>query len=196
MSSKSFRRRFALFILVGLMSAALLGCGEPEYKPAAIQEGVDRCVECNMLIADDEHAAQIVLKDGKVLKFDDIGDLFVYKKKQSLGDTIGAQFVRDRGTLDWIKLESAAFVYDPQFRTPMAYGVLSFKSKADAEKFVQEQGKGRLLTAEELETRAWESAKMNSPMHGNSPMQGNSPSHGNSPMNGHPSPDTKESMHK
>jgi copper chaperone NosL len=144
-------------VMLLLLGAALAGCGgKTEYKPAAIQEGVDRCVECNMLIADDHNATQILLKDGKSLKFDDIGDLFLHVKKHQLEEQIGARFVRDYRTMEWLELKDAFFVYDASFRTPMAYGIYSFKVKADAEKFIQEQGKGKLMTADELAQHSWD----------------------------------------
>jgi copper chaperone NosL len=37
----------------------------------------------------------------------------------------------------------------------MAYGVESFKSKQAAQKFVQKQGKGKIMTAKQLETHVW-----------------------------------------
>jgi copper chaperone NosL len=148
-------KKWLVFIV---MLVVLAGCGAgTDYKPVAIQEGVDHCAECNMMIADDQHAVQILLKDGKSLKFDDIGDLFVHKTKHQLENQIGAQFVRDYHTLEWLKLEDAFYAYDESFRSPMAFGVYSFKTKADAEKFIQEQGKGKLMTSAELANHTWES---------------------------------------
>jgi copper chaperone NosL len=164
------RFTFGAVTMVLPLAAALTGCGgQTEYKPAAIQEGVDRCVECNMLIADDHHATQILLKDGKSLKFDDIGDLFLHKKKHQLEEQVGAEFVRDYRTTEWLELKNAFFVYDASFRTPMAYGIYSFKTKADAEKFIQEQGKGKLMTSADLEKHSWD-RNMDSMKHMSSPM--------------------------
>ncbi len=37
---------------------------------------------------------------------------------------------------DWVSLEDATYVYDKTITTPMAYNVISFKNKKDAESFV------------------------------------------------------------
>lgn len=133
------------------------GCGSKTYKPAAIKEGVDKCEVCQMLIKDDQNATEIVLKDGKTLKFDDIGDMFVWLKKNGR-DQAGALFVRDYNTKEWLELDKAAFVYEPAIKTPMSYGVVSFKSEADADAFIKQQGSGQRMTAKDLDTHDWQRA--------------------------------------
>lgn len=152
-----FKRIFILAVASMLILAA--GCGRSESgkpKPVPINEGVDKCEVCNMLISDDQHATQIILKDGRALKFDDIGDLFAWTEKNGTDD-VSVRYVRDYHTKEWIELEAAHFVYDPSFKTPMGYGVYSFKEKADAETFIEEQQTGTLMTAADLENHSWES---------------------------------------
>ncbi|MFD0870615.1 nitrous oxide reductase accessory protein NosL [Paenibacillus residui] len=159
----------SVFILLSVMVMIMASaCGKKEeYTPAAINEGVDRCEVCNMMIADDHNATQIVLKDGRSLKFDDIGDLFVWTKKNGL-DQVGQRFVRDYHSKEWLKLEDAYYAYDSTFKTPMAFGVYSFKDKADAEKFIEEQGKGVLMSAADLDSHSWESNMEHGHDHGHS----------------------------
>ncbi|GIP34401.1 nitrous oxide reductase accessory protein NosL [Paenibacillus sp. J2TS4] len=187
-------KKMMLLILSSLVVLVAAGCGKKEdYKPVAINEGVDRCEVCNMLIEDDHNATQLILKDGKPLKFDDLGDLFVWTKEHGL-DEVGQRFVRDYHSLEWLKLEEAYYVYDKTFQTPMAFGVYSFKDKASAEKFIEEQGKGTLMSASELDSHSWEP---NMDMmkghghdhegHGNGQSEGSEESHGsdNSHGDGH-----------
>lgn len=147
--------------LIGLLgtlalTAALAGCGDTAAaKPAAIQAGVDKCDVCNMMVPDDHNATEIVLKDGKTLKFDDIGCEHVWTEKNGK-DQISAEFVRDYHSKEWVNLEKASFVYDKNFKTPMAYGIYSFKDQQSAQGFLNEQGKGKLMTAKELESHSWE----------------------------------------
>lgn len=143
-----------LFSMVVLM-LVIAGCSKKQFEPVPIMEGVDRCVVCNMLIADDQHATEIILKDGKPLKFDDIGDMFVWTKENGK-DNVAVQYVRDYHTKEWIKIEEAAFVYDKSFKTPMAYGVFSFKDNKQAEMFIEENKSGKLMTLKDLETHHWE----------------------------------------
>lgn len=133
----------------------LAGCGKTEYEPVAIDEAVDKCPVCNMAVADDEFAVEIILKSKKALKFDDLGDLFVWRGQNGTKD-IGEQFVRDYRTKEWVKLGEATYVYEKSIRTPMAFNVISFKEKKAAEDFIAQEGKGQLLTAKDLEGRKWE----------------------------------------
>jgi copper chaperone NosL len=55
----------------------------------------------------------------------------------------------------WIKLEDAYYAYHKEFWTPMAYGVVSFAKKEDAEKFVAEQGKGEVFDFNQLLNHKW-----------------------------------------
>ncbi|WP_054958089.1 nitrous oxide reductase accessory protein NosL [Paenibacillus dakarensis] len=150
-----------MWILVTLSLLVMLtaGCGgDTKFEPAAIDENADKCAVCNMQVKDDQHAVQIVLKDSKVLKFDDLGDLFKWKQNNGT-DQIGAEFVRDYNTKEWIHLQEASYVYDKSIRTPMAYGVISFQKKEDAEKFVSEHGAGTVMSSSDLDSHTWESDK-------------------------------------
>lgn len=166
-------KKHAVLLLAFIMIAAvaLSGCGKKEYKPVAINPAVDKCEVCHMLIADDYNATEIILKDGKPLKFDDIGDMYVWLKKNGT-DTVGAKFVRDYNTKDWIQLENATFVYDKTNKTPMAFGVYSFKNEQAADAFIKEKGAGKKLKAQELDSHTWErDMDMMKGQHGGSGMQ-------------------------
>ncbi|MCR8964030.1 nitrous oxide reductase accessory protein NosL [Brevibacillus halotolerans] len=149
------KKTHMIWASIALVSALMTGCGGQSAQPVAINESVDKCDICNMQIADDHNATEIILKDGKALKFDDIGDLFAWIKKNGT-EKIDVKFVRDYHTKEWMNLNDATFTYDKEFKTPMAYGVYSFKDKQSAEAFVKEQGKGQILTADQLNSHNWE----------------------------------------
>lgn len=148
---KGLRRSVWVIAMLLFLSA----CGGEKYEPQAINEETDVCVICKMAIKDDEYATQIVTKDGQSLKFDDIGCLNTWKKENGT-DTIGAAFVRDYNTKQWLRYEEAYYVYDPSYKTPMAYGVVSFEKEVDAKAFIEEQGTGKFMTAEDLTNHSWE----------------------------------------
>jgi copper chaperone NosL len=77
-------------------------------------------------------------------------------------------YVRDYNDKEWIEFNKASYVYDESLRTPMAYGVVSFKDKAAAEAFVKEQGVGTVLSAGDLASHEWKqnTDMMNMDMHG------------------------------
>ena len=141
----------ALFLMVS-------ACGANKYEPVAIDESVDKCAICNMQIKDDAFATQLTTTKGKTFKFDDIGDMNEWKLKNK-NEKIGAAYVRDYNNKAWIPYEQAYYLYSADFKSPMAYGVYSFKDKESAEKFKEEQGKGEVMTAAELDNHKWEQNK-------------------------------------
>ncbi|AZK48128.1 nitrous oxide reductase accessory protein NosL [Paenibacillus lentus] len=151
-------KKWSLALIIMLTFTMLVGCGQDKYAAQAINEDVDVCVVCNMQVKDDAFATQIVTKDGKSLKFDDLGCMYEWKKENGTDD-IGGDYVRDYNDKEWIEVSKATYVYDASIRTPMAYGVISFKDKASAEAFVAEQGIGQVLRAEELANHAWEQSQ-------------------------------------
>jgi len=138
-----------------LIAVLLAGCGGEKYEPRPVNEAADVCFHCNMAVEDGPFAVQIVTKEKRYLLFDDIGCMNEWKKEYGT-DTIGAQYVRDYHTLEWIPYEKAHYVYDPSFKTPMAYGIVSFADESDALAFISEQGKGTLMTAVDLANHSWQ----------------------------------------
>ncbi|WGV61340.1 nitrous oxide reductase accessory protein NosL [Brevibacillus brevis] len=139
------------------ISLLMVGCGSEEPKPVDIAEGVDKCDLCKMHVPNDYNATEIVLKDGKALKFDDLGCMNNWMKENGT-DNVAVQFVRDYYTAEWTKAEKATYAYDKDFKTPMTYGIYSFKEKSAADSFVQEQKKGIVMSADELKNHSWENS--------------------------------------
>ena len=137
------------------MGLFLMGCGTEEAQPAAIEEGVDECEICHMHIADDHHATQILLNDGRALKFDDIGCMNEWAHENGV-EHVHVQYVRDYNTNEWVNAEEASFAYDSSYQTPMGYGIYSFQDQASAQNFVKEKGTGKVLTFEDLASHSWE----------------------------------------
>src|SRR5690625_764561 len=126
-----------------------------KYEPEDIDPETDVCEVCAMAVADDRHATQIILKNDRALKFDDLGCLYAWIEENGEED-IGAKFVRDYHTEEWILLEEATYVFGEQIETPMAYGIISFKDKSDAKEYMEEKSYGELLSSEELADHKWE----------------------------------------
>ncbi|BCB04205.1 nitrous oxide reductase accessory protein NosL [Bacillus sp. KH172YL63] len=130
------------------------GCGKKDMSPRDINPEVDTCIVCNMSIVHEDYAAQAVLANGDKLIFDDIGCLVQYAIEQQ-EDAVGASYVKEYETDKWIDSNTAYFVYDQEFWTPMSYGVLAFSTKNGAEAFMKEEGKGKLMTPEDLSEHEW-----------------------------------------
>lgn len=141
-----------------ILSVGVVGCGGQAAQPVAIDEKVDRCDVCHMMVKDDQFAVELVQKNDKVLKFDDLGCLVKWTNNNG-EDQVETQFVRDYHSEEWVELADATYVFDKDIVTPMAYNVISFKAKSDAESFLEKQGRGELLTSEDLDKHVWEQNK-------------------------------------
>lgn len=148
------KRLLSILLILVIMA----GCSnEQSFEPVEIDPEVDVCEVCNMSLSNEAYVTQLFSKDGDVFLFDDIGCMFEYveKDKQIARDNIEVEYVRDLKTLDWIEVDKAYYVYNPDFWTPMAFGIVSFESEEHAKAFVQEQGKGEILNYEQLLEHKW-----------------------------------------
>lgn len=145
-------------IVVLLLLGILVSCGkEQTYEPKEIDPEIDVCAVCNMSVASEMFATQLILKDGDVYKYDDIGCMIEMIETDSrfTEDNIAKKYVRDVETGDWVELEDAFYVYHPDIWTPMAYGVVSFATKEKAIQFMEEEGVGEMLDYAQLKKHPW-----------------------------------------
>lgn len=155
------RRSYLLVVILAVFALFLAACGDDNGTndtvalATEIDPDTDVCEICAMAIADDQHATQIVLENDRVLKFDDLGCLYEWKEDNG-EDEIGAEFVRDFLTEEWIQVEDATYVFDEDIDTPMAYGIISFKDATDAESYIEDHDAGELLEPADLEDHKWE----------------------------------------
>jgi len=146
-----------LFVLVCLI-VVLGACGKKEVQPAEIDEATAKCEICNMAVADNQFATQIVLKGGKSLMFDDIGCMHKWLDENK-DKEIDGEFVRDYDDKEWIPVDKASYVYDKSVKTPMAYNVVSFKDKSKAENFASKHEGSKFMSGDELKDFKWEMNK-------------------------------------
>lgn len=132
----------------------LIGCSEKSYKPREIVSETDVCKVCNMSIVHNEYAGQIILKNGDVEMFDDIGCLMDYINANG-EDEMGAAFIKDAVKNEWINTFEAMYVYNKDYWTPMNYGVLAFDTKDAANSWMEKEGHGKILTYADLHTFNW-----------------------------------------
>lgn len=146
---------FAFIVVILLFISA---CGKDQaYEPEKINPEVDVCEVCNMSVAAELFATQMIMKDGDVYKFDDLGCMIEMIETNGTIQTadIVKKYVRDVETGEWVELEKAYYVYHADIWTPMAYGVVSFATLEKAEAYISEQGIGELLNYEQLKEHQW-----------------------------------------
>ncbi len=155
-------RRLVVAALVVAFVAGVVAVLRPAgaVRPAPITLGVDTCAECGMVIRDPRAAAQLI-RDGQVLKFDDVGCLLVYRNRQQAppGEPAGdaappsgtpraeVVYVTDWYTGEWLEAPQAWWV-PTAHKTPMLYGLVTVKDRARAEALAAEHG-SQVLTFEQ-----------------------------------------------
>ncbi|QED46781.1 nitrous oxide reductase accessory protein NosL [Cytobacillus dafuensis] len=148
--------RKILVYFIGII--ILSGCaGTQSFEPVEINPEIDVCEICNMSIAHENYATEIISSEGDVFKFDDIGCMveFLEKDKSLAKDKVAKQFVRDSETGEWLELKDAFHAFHPEFWTPMANGIVTFKDQERAESYMKEQGKGELYNYERFLKHQW-----------------------------------------
>ncbi len=89
------------------------------------------CAECGMKSDLASKFTSKIIQGEKTLYFCDIGDLFTYLNKKK-PENARAE-VKDYNTGEWLDVHKAFYVHaDKKFRTPMGWGIASFKDKNDA----------------------------------------------------------------
>jgi copper chaperone NosL len=81
-----------------------------------------------MAISEKRFAAELILADETILKFDDIGCMLNYQKRNSNARNPTAVYVVDSETKKWIKAQDAFFGRPPNTKTPMGSGIVAYDS--------------------------------------------------------------------
>ncbi len=116
-------RRVLLGGMLGLLAAPLVACKEKS-GPEKIRYDRETCIICNMIISDPRFAAEIRTPDGKIIKFDDIGDAIHWMIRQDwfkAGRQPKEFWVMDmRDGKTWLDARKAWYL--PGQTSPMDYG--------------------------------------------------------------------------
>ncbi len=144
------------YLLAAFATVILAGCGDKNYEPRALNEETDVCQICQMTVVHQDFAGQIIEKNGDYEVFDDIGCLVekLERDQQSEKD-VGAAYIKDANTGEWINVFEATYLYDKEFWTPMNYGVLVFEDVTEAEAYRSKSGYGKLMNFEDLQGFKW-----------------------------------------
>lgn len=141
---------FKFLSLLGLLFFLFIlgGCGQQHAQgPPEIRYGKDSCIRCKMIINDPRFASAYRTEDGEVRRFDDIGGMALYHRKN--GEEVTNFWVHDYHSEEWIKAGNAFFAANINIKTPMGYGVAGFASEEEANTLASREG-GEVLTWTQL----------------------------------------------
>src|SRR3989339_432647 len=119
------------------------GCAPPAVKPVDIHPE-DACANCRMAVSDKSFASEIILQNGEALKFDDLGCLEEYRKKEPAAK-IAAIYVSDYETKEWLPFEKSIIV-ETGIATPMGSGKVAVKDEAQAKTIREKYPSSKSLT--------------------------------------------------
>lgn len=114
------------------------------------------CAQCNMKVTDGDKKFSAFLPNVSGMgpsHFCDIGCAIESRNNECATRQMtfdSNAVVYDLATGEAVAAEKAFFAFKSSFRTPMGYGIVAFKDKAQAEKFAAENGKVKVIRWFEL----------------------------------------------
>lgn len=121
---------------------------------AAENAQILKCSRCSMTIENSMKKFSVITP-GRVVPaaFDDISCALLFRNGLCAMDTMefdNTATVYDYYSGESVKMTAAVYVTGSLVKTPMASGIIAFKDKASAEKFLAEQGQGEILLFDAL----------------------------------------------
>ncbi|MBI4931472.1 MAG: nitrous oxide reductase accessory protein NosL [Bacteroidetes bacterium] len=119
---------------VMLLAFFLTSCS---IEPQPIQYGKEQCVFCKMTIADSRFGCELLTKKGKAYKFDSNECMINYIVKNKIGEeTIYTLLTTDFSSPGkFVNAESAFFIIDSAFQSPMGANLAAFAEKKSTGQF-------------------------------------------------------------
>ena len=117
-------------LIIGV--AVFANCQKRAVAPVAIASE-DMCSYCRMAISEKQFAGELIDAESQAFKFDDLGCLANFIKKQKNSTQPAAYFVMDFENREWVKAESAFYVRTSEVSTPMNGGIIAFKDQSRAQ---------------------------------------------------------------
>jgi copper chaperone NosL len=130
------KRIFRIFGFAFLAASLLPACSGKVPAPVSVNEAADTCAACGMTVRNNGFAAELLNRDGQVLKFDDAGCLLRYFGEHPELKKAFA-FVQDRNTREWVPATEAFYVTSAEDPTPMGSGIHAYGKEASAAIFAK-----------------------------------------------------------
>jgi copper chaperone NosL len=111
-----------------------------ELKPVDIHYGQDICERCKMIISEEKFSSQLILNNGKVYNFDDIGGMIIYISENKINPENEKIYVKDFITNKWLNSDEAVYIKLENINTPMNFGIIAVSNRDAANKIISEHG--------------------------------------------------------
>lgn len=134
--------------LLMILSLAACAPATNEAQPPEIAYGLDGCEACGMIIGEPKFAAATLLENEQTLKFDDIGEMFVYHMDHPELQ-VRAWFVHDYDSERWVHAKNASYVIADALKSPMGHAIAAFGTKTAADAFAREYA-AQVFTFDEM----------------------------------------------
>jgi len=128
-------------LILAIILLILASCdNDKEIKPVDIHYGQDICERCKMIISEERFSSQMILKNGEVYNFDDIGGMITYISENKINPEKEKMYVKDFITKKWLTSDEAVFISLENINTPMNFGLIAVSDKDAADKIMSEHG--------------------------------------------------------
>jgi copper chaperone NosL len=117
-------------LTLALTLVVVTGCAAAADGPPAIAIDRTACSHCGMLISEPVFAAAYQTAGSEPRVFDDIGCLIAAARAEGSGSR--RFWFHDSADRAWMDGEGAAFVASSRIQTPMAGGILAYRTEAAA----------------------------------------------------------------
>jgi copper chaperone NosL len=95
----------------------------------------DQCAQCRMAISNEAFASEIIIENGEVFKFDDLGCKEKFLKENS-PLAVAAMYVKDYHTRAWLPKDKS-FIVQTSLKTPMGSGKVAFADSVQAKQLAE-----------------------------------------------------------
>ena len=131
-----------------LLFFALFSCNT---MPVPIQLGKDSCSFCKMGFADEHFGAEIISKEGKVFKFDDVHCLLAFKKANTINNNDAKEtfLVNFEELHNFIPMSKIFLLKSAELHSPMGGNVAAFSNENKLKEAMQ-KFKGEEISWKEL----------------------------------------------
>jgi len=128
-------------LILSIILLILASCDNDKVlKPVDIHYGQDICERCKMIISEERFSSQMILKNGEVYNFDDIGGMITYVSENKINPETAVIYVKDFNTNKWLTSDEAVFISLENINSPMNFGLIAVSNNEIAGNIISEHG--------------------------------------------------------